>query len=506
MPEYKIPELVSMVENCEINIPELQREFVWSDNQVRDLAESIYKCYPIGLITLYKIPNELKEKQERFWVLDGQQRLLALALIMRGKVEAIRNGEKKTIKLDIWFDPKNERFELRAPRGGENWVKLSEIIQIQRRADLESLLRQKGFDPQEQERVSTLWGIFRSDFKVLAHDLSEELDLDDLGNIFVRTNFAGTRVKGADVYSTMIAVAYRGLVKRLREFCAKLPVEIDYGILIRTFVAFITDGRVKLASRVLDQANKLKNELQTKKDQIEQLVNKMEENVLEATILLKQSGITSLPSENVIPPMVYYFYKKGTLSEEEKNGLFKWFVLASIFGRYSSSAETRLNEDLATIKEGGDWKDLIKNIELREGNLKERIQGYIDTGWWSRLLLYALLKESNAKDFLTNETITFENSTIHHIFPRKYLIDTKYGQLLNDVGNITLITYPSNQRLLDELPENYLIKVHPEVRKSHYIPENTECWKFEKFGEFIEQRKNLLKNAVETFFSDISSS
>jgi hypothetical protein len=30
---------------------------------------------------------------------------------------------------------------------------------------------------------------------VFVHELSEDLDLDDLGNIFVRTNFAGTRVK-----------------------------------------------------------------------------------------------------------------------------------------------------------------------------------------------------------------------------------------------------------------------------------------------------------------------
>jgi uncharacterized protein with ParB-like and HNH nuclease domain len=32
MPEYKIPDLVSMFESGEIAIPEFQREFVWSNN------------------------------------------------------------------------------------------------------------------------------------------------------------------------------------------------------------------------------------------------------------------------------------------------------------------------------------------------------------------------------------------------------------------------------------------------------------------------------------------
>jgi len=92
MPEYKIPELVRMSSEAEIVIPELQREFVWSDNQVRDLAESIYKEYPVGLLTLYKVPHEMKSASEKYWVLDGQQRLLSLALLTKGEIEALRKG------------------------------------------------------------------------------------------------------------------------------------------------------------------------------------------------------------------------------------------------------------------------------------------------------------------------------------------------------------------------------------------------------------------------------
>jgi hypothetical protein len=492
-----------MVENGEIDVPEFQREFVWSNNQVRDLAESIYKSYPIGLLVFYKIPSELRSQNKRFWVLDGQQRLLSLVLIMKGQVKAIRGGQETTIRLDIWFDPKNEKFELRRPVTEENWVKLSELLQIQKRSDLEKLLRERGFSPDEQDRISTLWATFRDDYKVFVHELSEALDLDDLGNIFVRTNFAGTRVRGTDVYSTMIAIAYKGLVKDLREFCARLPLDIDYGILIRTFVSFLTDGKVKLASRVFEQAKKLKEVLEGKEEELVNITKEVKECTLRGIEVLRKYGITHLPTENVIPVLAYYLHRRRVISPEEEERFFKWFILASFFGRYSASAETKLNEDLETIRNGGNYHDLIENIRRKEGNLKERILAYIDEGEYEPLLLYALLKQSNAKDLLSGEPLTQANSTLHHIFPRKHLGGSEYARLVDDIGNLTLLTHASNQRLLDELPENYLRRVSSEILRAHYIPEDKELWKLEKVEEFIKIRKKKLKEAVEKFLSNI---
>jgi len=499
----KIPDLVRMVEEGEIGIPEFQREFVWSNNQVRDLAESIYRGYPIGLLILYKVPRGQSPSRERYWVLDGQQRLLSLTLIMKGKVEAIRRGRRVTIRLDIWFDPVNEKFEIRQPRTDEErrkWIKLSELLQIEKRLDLEKLLRERGYNSEEQDRISALWATFKADYKVPVHELSEDLSLDDLGNVFVRVNFAGTRVRGADVYSTMIAVTYKDVVKELRDFCTQLPIEIDYGVLIRTFVAFLTDGKVKLGNRVFEQASKLREVLEGKKTLLKDIVDKVKESTKLSIEMLQRRGITKLPSENVIPVMSYYIHKKGRLLPEEEEGLFKWFVLATFFERYSASAETRLDEDLATIKNGGNYRDLIENIRRREGDLRERILAYIDEGNYNELLLYALLRQSGARDFLTGEILTQANSTVHHIFPRKRLAGTSYTELVDDIGNITLLTHASNQKLSADLPENYLQKVPPEVLRAHYIPEDRELWRLENVEKFIRERRERLKEAVEEFF------
>jgi len=499
----KIPDLVRMLDEGEISIPVFQREFVWSDNQVRDLAESIYRGYPIGLLIFYKVPKELKSGNESYWVLDGQQRLLSFVLIMKGQVQAIVGGREKTKRLDIWFDPVNERFELRRPSKGENWVKLSEILQIRRRAELESLLRERGFGPDEQDKISTLWRVFREDYNVPVHVLSEDVDLDDLGNIFVRINFAGTRVRGADVYSTMIAIVHREIVRELRDFCAGLSITVDYGILIRTFVAFLTDGKVKLASRVFDQAKRLKEILKKREKELTNVTKEVKDCTSRSIEILRKYGVNKLPAESVIPVMAYYLHKHGILSPKEEEGLFKWFTLASFFRRYSASAETRLDEDLETIRNGGNYRDLIENIRRKEGDLKERIIAYIDEGECDPLLLYALLKQSNAKDLLSGEPITQANSTLHHIFPKKHLAEQRHTELIDDIGNLTLLTHRSNLDLSDELPENYLQRVPPEVLKAHYIPDDRELWKLEKAEEFIKRRKEKLKEAVEQFLFNI---
>jgi hypothetical protein len=502
MAEYRIPNLVSMFESSEIVIPEFQREFVWSNIQVRDLAESIYRRYPIGVLTFYKVHQDFRRSdRERFWVLDGQQRLLSLVIIMKGKVEAYRGGRRETIIIDIWFDPVNESFELRASRTDEEkkkWIKLSELLQIPDRKQLEELLFKKGYGLEEKVRISALWHTFREDYSVLVHELPENLSLDDLANIFVRTNFAGTRVRGLDVYSTMIAVSSPGLIGEMRSFAASLPIDIDYGILIRTLVAFTTDGKVKLASRVFDQAKRLKEVVE--KSDLRNIAEDVKKYVQIVVELLQRYDVTELPTENVIPVMAYYVYKRGVLMPKEEEGLFKWFFLASFFGRYSSSAETRLDEDLDTIKRGGNYLDLIKNIEQKEGNIKQRLLDYIDVGEYDRntkLLLYVLLRMSNAEDFITRDPLVLANSVVHHIFPKKFLTDEK---LANDIGNLTLLTHSTNMRLSAVPPENYLQKLPEEILKKHYIPLERELWKLENKESFIQKRKENLKKAVEKFF------
>ncbi|MHA1595507.1 MAG: GmrSD restriction endonuclease domain-containing protein [Candidatus Baldrarchaeia archaeon] len=507
MHTWTIPTFVKMLESQEIVIPEFQREFVWSEDKVRELVESIYKGYPIGIIILYSVPEHLKESgREKYWILDGQQRILSFALMMKGSIEALRRGKKQTFTVNIWFDPKNKRFERRSPKRGEKWVKLSDILSKKNSEELSRFLNRLNLNPTELDNVLDLWIKFRNAYLVPVYILPDDIDIDELGNIFVRVNFGGTQVRGSDVYSTMLAITQRDLVKELRDFCGTLGVEIDYGVLVRTFIAFLT-GRAKLAGRVLVQAKKLKQELEKRKSELRKILEDVKISVVKAIELLdrKLNGVTKkfLPTENVLPVMAYYFYKRGEVSEKERDGLFKWFVLASYFGRYSGNTLASLDEDLSTIEDGHDYRGLIRNLEESYGDLKDRIKKDIQEGEYDILLLYVLLKMNDAKDLLTGQPLRSVDVTVHHIFPRRFLAGTENEEILEDIGNLTLTTSSTNQSLSSRLPEDYLRGIPAEIIRSHLIPENRDLWKMAKCKEFVDERKKLLLNAIDKFFEGL---
>lgn len=102
----KVSDLLSDVKNGRIGLPDLQRPFVWKDNKVRELLDSMMKGYPIGYIMLWSSPDDYENtghigKNEKVYkrpddlVIDGQQRLTALLAAMYGvtiKARYVRAG------------------------------------------------------------------------------------------------------------------------------------------------------------------------------------------------------------------------------------------------------------------------------------------------------------------------------------------------------------------------------------------------------------------------------
>lgn len=59
----KVGDLVKDVRNGRIGLPDLQRPFVWKDNKVRELFDSMLKGYPIGYIMLWESPADYESKK-----------------------------------------------------------------------------------------------------------------------------------------------------------------------------------------------------------------------------------------------------------------------------------------------------------------------------------------------------------------------------------------------------------------------------------------------------------
>lgn len=96
-----VGKLVSMIKEGELQLPEMQRRYVWPATRVRDLLDSFYRGYPSGAILVWETDREMPSRelavsqgQSPFkghkLLLDGQQRLTSLTAILRGEQVTMR--------------------------------------------------------------------------------------------------------------------------------------------------------------------------------------------------------------------------------------------------------------------------------------------------------------------------------------------------------------------------------------------------------------------------------
>ena len=112
----EVNRILQDIEQNKIGIPEMQRPFVWSTVQVRDLIDSLYRGYPIGFIVTWENPNaNLKmggKSQNKEIIIDGQQRITALSAALMGK--EIVNDKYSKERIYIAFNPTTEEFATRS--------------------------------------------------------------------------------------------------------------------------------------------------------------------------------------------------------------------------------------------------------------------------------------------------------------------------------------------------------------------------------------------------------
>ena len=112
----KIDRLLSRIRDGDIKIPAFQRGFVWNQEQVIDLLDSIYHNYPVGSILFWssndrlrssrnigglKLPDRDPEYPVNY-VLDGQQRLSSIYAVFATDREFEDVGESYAIDPEVF--------------------------------------------------------------------------------------------------------------------------------------------------------------------------------------------------------------------------------------------------------------------------------------------------------------------------------------------------------------------------------------------------------------------
>lgn len=142
----KISELVDRAVSHKWSVPEFQCGFVWKATQVRDLAQSLWLDFPVGSLLLWNSGEPQEERVAKdganpsLWIVDGQQRTTALAIIFGRKPywwSSADDWNKILKRYDIRFDvaAKDEPRFLVANAGirkakGDRYVPLNKLLTL----------------------------------------------------------------------------------------------------------------------------------------------------------------------------------------------------------------------------------------------------------------------------------------------------------------------------------------------------------------------------------------
>ncbi len=210
-----IKNILSLVEQDRIAIPEIQRPFVWKKSKIRDLIDSLYRGYPVGYIITWESDSAILKGGGQSYgkaiLIDGQQRITALCAALAGK--SIINKNYQPENVSISFNPIEERFETKtnATERGAEWIADIKAIIASDFSDRKFIREYGKKNPQLTEddldiiasRILKIKGLLN--IQIGRIELQNNVDIETVNEIFNRINSSGVPLSSADFAMSRIA-------------------------------------------------------------------------------------------------------------------------------------------------------------------------------------------------------------------------------------------------------------------------------------------------------------
>ena len=538
-----IEELIPELESGKYILPSFQRRWEWDEDDIKDLIDSIINNYPIGTVILWKpssIPSgeidpfskplidaDGKNSNKTFYVIDGQQRLTSLLLLFNDW-EILRGGKGTKCEIPITYNPANKKFYKSKTRG----INLSNLIKAFWLKDTNMLRKLMDETPNDQfnemnEKIGRILRYKIPIYVMNTHEENEDTFLD-MAEAFIRVNRYGVRIGNLELMLSFLAGAISGdLKEKVYELYEPLydTFEIELQPVIR--FAFSNFG---LKQTQISKVNQFKANIK----RIKGVSSKDEifdgcKSALDLTIELikEKTGISNsrlLPSQIPLITIASYFYHRRissveNISKDDFKNIINWFIIASFNGYYSSTTDTKLDEDIEVVKSNGNFPfdKLVENMKRRKAKVKISendikrglaINVLRREGRAHLFMLYILLVKKESDNWngklLSQSSLT--ELARHHIFPKDYLekelsIDDPDDRatIINNLGNITFIHKDINSEIGDDSPEKYM-KKYIESAKKHFISTDESLWKLDQYRTHLDYRvKEIHRSGKETF-------
>ncbi len=528
--------ILGLIASRDIAIPEIQRPFVWKKTQVRDLLDSLYKGYPTGYLIIWKNPNvRLKDGRMsagKKILIDGQQRVTALMTAIAGI--PVVNSDYKKERIKIAFNPfealsDDKDAEIFAVQDqshlkGKKWIPdISEIFQN----DFDDIEFVMNYCENNPEMTPKTLGKILTNLKAIGNrligviELSDNLDIDIVTDIFIRINSKGSALSQGDFVMSKIAAdeTYGGnMLRKAIDYFAHLCLEPSFydhiketdtefaGSEYMSKLAWLKDDkesvydpkcddilrvafmhmypRAKLSDLVSLLSGRDFETREYKIEITEDTYTKLREGVLNVInknnfsqfmLAIRGAGFISskLVNSYMALDFAYALYLRLSISKEVsvsevKRIVQKWYVLSVLTGRYSSSPETAFYRDIRRINEVGVVK-AFSDIEaaLLSDNFWD-VKVVQDLEYTSTInptyLVYLAAQVAENDVSLLSNNITVKDlieisGDVHHIFPKEYLKSNGYSKnLYNQEANYAYLDTQVNKSIGKQAPCEYFAK------------------------------------------------
>ena len=562
-----VQDAVNAIHEQRYLLPAIQRELVWDDVRICRLFDSLMRDYPISSLLFWKVPGSKKSEfqfyeflrhfHERDFrhnikadvhgesditaILDGQQRLTALYIGLRGSyAQKIRWRRwdnpsafpKKEMYLNL-AEPldEEERFQkdmlydfafLTAHEAAHKdesafWFKVGSILDFSKDdpSQIYAYLVEQGLGNNSfsGKCLFKLSQVIQRDL-VINYFEEEDPDLEKALNIFVRINSSGVPLSYSDLLLSIATSQWQHVDAReeINDLVDALNgvgnrFNFDRNFVLKAALV-LTDEDVRFRVHNFNRANMLK---------IESNWDMIKAALTTAVHLVSSYGFDArtLTANNSVIPIAYYLQSIGAASNyvtqskhrEDRNGVRRWLTAALLKELFSGQSDTTLRGLREVIRGITSFADGQLEGELLKRGLStrfdaEEIEALLDTGYATSRAFLVLS--------LIYPTLDYKNLFhLDHIYPkslftatrlsRRGIPDEKHDQFLqryNRIGNIQLLEGPVNQEKQAQDFDQWLSTTSPDPRvrteymQRHYIPDTNLS--FENFPEVFKDREQLI--------------
>jgi len=589
--QQPVETLLAWIKSGEIAIPEIQRPFVWKPVKVRDLIDSLYQGYPVGYIITWRNPDvKLKNgdlSAGKKVLIDGQQRITALTAAIVGR--RVLNKNYKEINIKISFNPLTEKFDVlnKAHEKDPKWINdispiIDDKISISKARKSYMDLNPNQNSDHIENRIENLKKIKNKQIGII--ELDHSLDIDTVTDIFIRINQKGVVLSNADFVMSKIASDslhdgnklrkmidyfcrlivdkdfYKHIIDNDNDFCnekynnaitwmANSTDELyvpDYVDILRVAFTFkFKRGKFKDLVALLSGRNfetrEYEDEIVTKsfellEDGLVTVVNKTNYQrflmIVQSTGLIDHKLIASKNALNFSYALYLHLREIGMSDPQTQKYIKRWLILSLFIGRYSGSAESKIDEDINEISRKG-----------IDSYLKTMEETYLADSFWSVRLINDLTTSSTTNNaynvylasqvnlksnaFLSKSmkisSLIEQRGDIHHLFPKDYLKDNGFDQKqYNQVANFVYTEQSTNIKIGKRPPFKYMKIIENQIEqkindictiddkkllfenfKLNDIPVTFLEATHKDYFDFLQDRRKLIASKLKEYYNNL---